>query len=88
MVWSQGGTYVETDAVFTRNTSYEWNHGLGEIMTALLDAGMTITGLTEHLSVPWEALPGQMERPADGEWRLADRPWRLPLSYTLQAVKR
>jgi hypothetical protein len=29
-----------------------------------------------------------MERPADGEWRLADRPWRLPLSYTLQAVKR
>lgn len=85
--WNEGGTYVETDAVFTQNTSYEWNHGLGEIVTALMDAGMAITGLTEHDSVPWEALPGQMERAAAGEWRLADRPWRLPLSYTLQAVK-
>ena len=42
--------------------THEWNHGLGEIVTALLDAGMTITGLTEHDSVPWEALPGQMEK--------------------------
>jgi hypothetical protein len=23
-----------------------------------------------------------------GEWRLADRPWRLAHTYTLQAVKR
>jgi 2-polyprenyl-3-methyl-5-hydroxy-6-metoxy-1,4-benzoquinol methylase len=87
MTWSQGGTYVVTDAVFTQNTSHEWNHGLGEIITALMDAGMAITGLTEHDSVPWQALPGQMERSADGEWRLADRPWRIPLSYTLRAVR-
>ena len=64
-----------------------WNHGLGEIVTALLDAGLQITGLTEHDSVPWEALPGKMECIGGGEWRLADRPWRLPHSYTLQAVK-
>jgi hypothetical protein len=30
---------------------------------------------------------GQMERPGTGEFRLADRPWRLAHSYTLQAVK-
>ena len=46
-----------------------------------------ITGLTEHDSVPWEALPGLMERPAGHEWRLADRPSRLACSYTLQAAK-
>jgi hypothetical protein len=86
-VWDEGGTYVQTDVVFTQNTSYEWNHGLGEIVTALLEAGMLITGLTEHASVPWDALPGQLEVSADGEWRLTDRPWRLPLTYTLQAVK-
>ena len=51
-------------------------------------AGMDLTGLVEHDSVPWEALPGQMERIGGGEWRLADRPWRLPHTYTLQAVKR
>jgi SAM-dependent methyltransferase len=88
MVWEEGGTYVETDATFTQNLSYEWNHGLGEIISALLDEGMSVTAFTEHDSVPWDALPGQMVRGDDGEWRLADRPWRLACSYTLQAVKR
>jgi SAM-dependent methyltransferase len=86
-VWVDGGTYVETDAVFTANTTHEWNHGLGEILTALVDQGMQITGLVEHDSVPWEALPGLMTRDDRGEWRLTDRPWRLAASYTLQAVK-
>jgi SAM-dependent methyltransferase len=82
-----GGTYVQTDATFTHNLRHVWNHGLGEIVTALLDNGLRLTGLTEHDSVPWEHLPGQMERIEGGEWRLSDRPWRLPHSYTLQAVK-
>jgi SAM-dependent methyltransferase len=87
-VWEEGGTYVQTDVEFTANRTLEWNHGLGEIVTALLDAGMTITGLVEHDSVPWEALPGQMELLDNDEWRLADRPWRLAHSYTLQGVRR
>ena len=87
-VFDEEGTYVETDVVFTHNRTHEWNHGLGEIVTALLDNGMELTGLAEHDSVPWEALPGQMEQLAGGEWRVTDRPWRLPHSYTLQAVRR
>jgi SAM-dependent methyltransferase len=88
MVGDEGGTYVQTDAVFTHHITHWWNHGLGETVTALVDAGMQVTGLTEHDSVPWDAIPGQMERTAKDEWRLADRPWRLAHSYTLQAVKR
>ena len=57
-------------------------------MTAILDAGMEIPGLVEHDTVPWEALPGQMQQTSEGEWRLRDRPWRLPHTYTLQALKR
>ncbi|HEY1920430.1 MAG TPA: methyltransferase [Streptosporangiaceae bacterium] len=87
LVFTEGGTYVETSAVFTSNVSNEWNHGLGEIVSALLGAGMSITGLEEHDSVPWQALPGQMTQIGGGEWRLTDRPWRLAHSYTLQAVK-
>jgi SAM-dependent methyltransferase len=90
LVFDAGGTYVQTDVTFTHNLTHEWNHGLGEIMTALLDAGMTITAFTEHDSVPWQALPGKMEQVnGDGwrEWRLAADPSRLPHSYTLQAVK-
>jgi len=87
-IWTEGGTYVQTDAVFTQNVTHEWNHGLGEIVTAVRAGGMDLTGLAEHDSAPWEALPGRMERLEGGEWRLADRPWRLPCTYTLQAVKR
>jgi SAM-dependent methyltransferase len=88
LIWDESGTYVQTDVAFEHTVSYSWNHGLGEIVTALLDAGLELTGLTEHDSVPWEALPGKMERVDGHEWRLADRPWRVPHSYTLQAVKR
>jgi SAM-dependent methyltransferase len=87
VVWDGGGTYVQTDAIFEHNTSVTWNHGLGETVTAVLETGMRLTGLTEHDSVPWDAMPGLMERTAQDEWRLADRPWRLAHSYTLQAVK-
>ncbi len=82
------GTYVRSEAKFEHNLAHTWNHGLGELVTALLDAGMEITDLVEHDSVPWEALPGQMEQIELGEWRLRDRPWRLPHTFTLRAIKR
>jgi SAM-dependent methyltransferase len=90
IVWDEGGTYVETDVEFVHNVTHEWNHGIGEIVTALLDNGMQITMLEEHDSVPWEALPGMMSvvPGTNHEWRLTDRPERLAHSYTLQAVKR
>ncbi len=88
MVFDDPGTYVETESRFTHTVTHEWNHGIGEIVTALLAAGMELTMLVEHDSVPWEALPGQMTRVERDEWRLTDRPWRLPHTYTLQAVKR
>ena len=67
-VWDEPGTYVATDHEFTNYVSHEWNHGLGEIVTALLDHGMQLTTFVEHTSVPWQAI-----RP-DG----ADRWRRVP----------
>jgi SAM-dependent methyltransferase len=86
-VWDEPGTYVETNHEFTETVTAEWNHGLGEIVTALLDVGLRLTMLEEHDSVPWEAQPGLMEQLPGGEFRLRDRPERLPHTYTLQAVK-
>ena len=82
------GTYVDTPITFGHNESRSWNHGLGEIVSAVLEAGMELTMLVEHDSAANEALPGRMRRERDGEWRLTEHPERLPLSYTLQAVKR
>lgn len=87
MIFDEPGTYVATEHVFTATVTHEWNHGLGEIITALLDAGMRLEGLVEHDSVPWEAVDGQMTLLANGEWRLTDRPERLPHAYTLRAVR-
>ena len=88
LVFDEPGTYVATDAEFTHTVTHSWNHGIGEIMTALLDEGLTITRFVEHDSVPWNALPGQMELTERREWRLADRPERLAHSYTLEARAR
>lgn len=87
LVWDESSTYVQTDSALKNTVTHSWNHGLGEVVTSLLDVGMTVTGLVEHDTVPWEALPGLMEQVAENEWRVTDRPERLPHSYTLQAVK-
>ena len=87
LVFDEDSTYVETTHSFTNTTTHEWSHGLGEIVTALLDAGLRLTMFVEHDSVPWLALPGQMRLGDGGEWHLTDRPERMPLTYTLQAVK-
>ena len=81
------GTYVATEHEFVHTRELIWHHGLGEIVQALIDAGIAITGLVEHQSIPWEARPGEMTRGSDGEHRLVSRPERLPLSYTLQGIK-
>jgi SAM-dependent methyltransferase len=88
LVWDEGGTYVSTDVVFEHTITHSWNHGFGEVVTALMAAGLELTMLEEHDSVPWEALPGHMVRDEHEEWHLKEHPERLPLTYTLQARKR
>lgn len=94
--------YFETDGVlFHEETSYagsgtvsagdivSFNHGLGEIFTALREAAMCVTGFDEHREVPWNPLAEAMVSSPDypGEFILADDRDRMPLTYTLQAIK-
>lgn len=87
LVFDDEGTYVDTDVVFEATTTHSWNHGLGETVSGLLEAGMELTALDEHRSVPWEGLPGHMVRAENEEWHLEERPERVPLTFTLQARK-
>lgn len=87
IVWSDEQTYAGDDPV-TSPVSMEWNHGLAEIVMAVLDAGLRLDLLAEHDSVPWEAIPGLMVPDGPfGEYRLADRPERLPATFTLVASR-
>jgi SAM-dependent methyltransferase len=85
--WDDDSTYVETARPLTATRTYEWNHSLGEIVTALIRAGLRIDLLVEHDSVPWEALPGQMVVRPDGEFALGALDGVAPLSFTLRAAK-
>ena len=90
-----GTTFVEDETyagsgVVAAPESVIFNHGLGEIFTALTDAGLVVTSLVEHREVPWNQLGDAMipSPDFDEEFILADGRDRMPLSYTVQAVKR
>lgn len=79
-------SYEGDGTVLAHPTTYQWNWSIGEVVTALLTAGLHLDRLTEHTTVPWNALDGLMhEVPPLGEWELIDRPERLACTYTLQA---
>jgi SAM-dependent methyltransferase len=81
-------TYVDGPKLELRRT-YTWNHGLGEIVTALIESGLRIELLHEHREVPWQALPnmevsGPGTSSADGRYQ-SNRMWRLPVAQREQA---
>lgn len=77
-------TYAGPGTVAHART-YEWNHGIGEVVTALLDAGLALTALREHRELSWQGLP-QMVQGEDGMWRLPEAQRSLvPLMYSLIA---
>lgn len=80
------GDYTDADARFENSASWSWNHGLGEIITALVEAGLAIEWLHEHPGVAWHLSDQEhlVERP-DGMWEEPGS--TLPLSFSLRAVK-
>lgn len=64
---------------------YIWNHGMGEILNALIGAGLRIEFLHEFPFAMRAKFPG-MERGDDGVWRRVAPPV-IPLLFSLQARK-
>jgi SAM-dependent methyltransferase len=83
--FSEATTYVDHDEPLGAPDIVHFNHGLAEIFNAVWDAGMEITMFVEHDTVPWNPLGDAMVHVGGGEYRLADRPARVPMTYTLRA---
>lgn len=79
-------TYTDGPALPEATTSYEWAHGLGEVVTALVRAGIRIERLRESDELPWPRWPG-MEQVAPGWWRLPGDAPRTPLFYALLGTR-
>ena len=80
-------SYVPHDTPLASPDIVHFNHGLAEILTALMDSGLSLVGIAEHETVPWNPFPDEMDEVAPGEYGLRDDPHRLAASYTLQAAK-
>jgi SAM-dependent methyltransferase len=83
--WFNEITYTDGDPIASPE-QYEWNHGLGETVQAVIDAGLTVTALREHTELEWKGLSHLVEGD-DGKFRLAEMPERLPMMFTLEARK-
>jgi SAM-dependent methyltransferase len=80
------GTYTDANRPRQVQRSYEWNHSLGEIITALIRHGLRITALTEHDWTLWSRWPWLIPG-AEGKWSVPTDMPRVPLSFTLLAER-
>lgn len=80
-------SYVDHDEPLASPDQVCFNHGLAEVITALLDVGLQLTAIEEHDTVPWNPFEGAMGDVGGGEYRLRQHPERLPVTYTIQATK-
>jgi len=83
---AEGSDYVDPNARLANATIYNWIHPLGDVITSLIAAGMTLDWLHEHDAVPWRMFR-ILVKAASGLYRWPDKPW-LPLAFSLCATRR
>ena len=87
MALDHDGSYADLDAEFEHTRQYEWGHGMGEIVTALLDAGLDLEFLREHPWASFEQFPESgMTKDDEGRW-WPDVDVEIPLTFSLKATR-
>jgi SAM-dependent methyltransferase len=86
LVFPVTGTYADRDAVVVDQTEHSWDHGLGEIVTALAETGLRIEALLEHPYLAWKA-DFLVEGPGGDFYLPEGTAGELPLMFTLKATK-
>lgn len=79
-------TYTDGPPLSAATESYEWAHGVGEVVDAIIRTGLRVSVLREIDALPWPRWP-HMEAGTDGWWRLPDDAPRIPLLYALRAER-
>jgi SAM-dependent methyltransferase len=69
-----------------RSPLYTWRHSLGDVVTALAQAGLRIAALREYPYTFWRQFP-VLRQDTDGWWRWPDGAPQVPLLYSLLAVR-
>jgi SAM-dependent methyltransferase len=77
------GTYANNESKMT-SKEYGWNHGLGAVVNALIEAGLQIDYLKEYDESPYDIFP-DLEKIDSGMFVTKDKLY--PLIFTLKATK-
>jgi hypothetical protein len=82
------GSYADPNAKLVHTTEYGWNHSLGEIINALISAGLKIDFLHEFPFCAWAYFP-DMEEGEDRMFRFKDERLKnmLPLTFSIKATR-
>lgn len=83
LTWEEGGTYADLGAETANNRTVEWHHGLGEVVTALVDAGFRVELLHEFAHTLFPRWPFLVQR--GDEYHLPEGTPSIPLMYSLRA---
>jgi 2-polyprenyl-3-methyl-5-hydroxy-6-metoxy-1,4-benzoquinol methylase len=84
--WENPFDYAEPTISLKHHTSNEWQHGIGEVVTALAKAGLRIDFLHEHDSLVWPGIPGMIGN-GQGQYHAPEGTPRLPFAYSISARK-
>ncbi|WP_456379134.1 class I SAM-dependent methyltransferase [Lutibacter sp.] len=79
------GTYANSNANIV-SKEYGWNHGLGEVVSALTAAGLQIEFLHEFEKSPYNSFP-EMDTTDDGMYVLKENQRMFPLIFSIRATK-
>ncbi|MDQ6822509.1 MAG: hypothetical protein M3076_19610 [Actinomycetota bacterium] len=82
--YDEPGTYADLSAPTVNNRSVEWEHTMGDVVSAIVGAGLRIEFLHEHDYTLIERWP-LLERAEGGSYRLPEGTPALPLMYSLRA---
>jgi SAM-dependent methyltransferase len=85
IVYDDPSDYADPNAKLTNSRTYSWMHPIGETVTAILAAGMSLKWLHEHDRVPWRMFRLLVED-EQGLFAWPDEPW-LPLAFSLRAER-
>ena len=80
------GSYADREAELTATSDYEWQHTLAEIVSGLINAGLSIDFLHEHAFSVYEQLPF-LQSDGKGTWRFPQGEQPIPLMFSLRASK-
>ncbi|HOY97588.1 MAG TPA: class I SAM-dependent methyltransferase [Catalimonadaceae bacterium] len=85
IIETESGTYADTSASIEQQY-ITWNHGIGEVLSALLRSGIRITSFQEFDYSPYNCFKGAIEA-EPGRFRIEKLGNLIPMVYALDAEK-